>query len=106
MFCVRIPPLGGLRKNFPNDGDGDLADDDANGENIDMSLAVFPVRPVHGKHPSARRTWKFVKDEATDRCQAQGGFEEEVLEPSVATFILGTGMIFRGENGEVYSALP
>ena len=105
MFRVRIPPLGGLGKNFPNDGDRDLTDDNSNGKNVDMALAVFPVRPIHGKHPSARRTWKFMKDEATNSSQAQGGFEEEVLEPSVTTFILGTSVIFRGENGEVYSAL-
>lgn len=105
MFRVRIPLLGGLGKNFPNDWDSDLTDDNANGKYVDMTLAVFPVRPIHGKHPSARRTWKLMKDETTNSSQAQGGFEEEVLEPSVTTFILGARVIFRGQNGEVYSAL-
>ena len=40
-----------------------------------------------------------------DRGEAESGFEEEILKPSVTAFIFGSGQIFGGENDEVDGAV-
>lgn len=98
---VGVAPLGGLRKDLPGNGDGDSIDDHPDGQDVDVSFAIFPIGPVHRQDPAPCGLVKLAQDESPDGGQRQGASEEEVLEPSVAAFIPRSGEVFGGQNGEV-----
>ena len=68
-----------------------------------MAFPVLPIRAIHGKNPATGGLRDFRKNEASNREVGQGTQEEEILEPSVATFIFRTREVFGGKNGEVHS---
>ena len=67
-----------------------------------MTFPVLPIRAIHGKNPATGGLRDFRKNEASNREVGQGAQEEEILEPSVATFIFRTREVFGGKNGEVH----
>ncbi len=87
---VGVAPLCLLGKDFPDDGDGDIVDDDSDGENVDVPFPVFPIRAIHGEGPAFRGLGDFSQDESTEGDQRDRGVEEKILESAVATFVLGT----------------
>ena len=87
---VGVAPFGLLGKDFPGDGDGDIVDDDSDGENVDVPFPVFPIRAIHGERPAFRGLGDFSQDEFTEGDQRDRAVEEKILESAVATFVLGT----------------
>lgn len=102
---VGVAAFGGLRQNFPDDGDCDAVDDHANGEDVDVALSIFPVGAVHRKGPALRRSGKLPEDKSPNRRKTEGTPEEEVLESPVAALVPGTGEVFGCEDGEVHGAV-
>lgn len=106
LFGVGVATFGGLGKDSPGNGNGNLIHYDTDSKNIDVPLAMLPIGAVHRKNPTALGARDFRKDNATDRAEIEGAIEEESLEATVATFIGSSGEIGSGEEGEIDGAMP
>lgn len=102
---VGVAAFGRLREDLPGDGNGDLSRYCSYRENIDVTLAVFPVGAVHGEHPAALRARDFAQNGAADSFDVEVGLQKESLETTIATLVGGTGVISGGKTGEVDGAV-
>lgn len=49
MLTVRASPFGSLHQCDPDNGYGDFADEDSNGEYVYVRFLKFPIRPTHAE---------------------------------------------------------
>lgn len=52
LFCVGVSTLCFLGQNSPNDGNGDLANDDTDGQEVDRLATEFPIGAIHRENVS------------------------------------------------------
>ncbi len=105
MVRMRVSAFGGLWQHPPSEGNSNPVDDDANGEDVDMSFAMFPIGAVHGKNPTFFGTRNPGKDEATDGGEAEGATKEKALEATVATLVGGSSEVLGGEESQIDRAM-